>query len=59
MEVSSDPGLGSFTRRGLMVDHGVPCRHLRGTKHRKHRGCKARKEVVEDRETTHLFVMAK
>ena len=40
---------GSFTIRGLMVD----CLHLQipgVTKHRKSRGCKTRKEAVEDRD---------
>ena len=52
--------LGSFTRRWLMVDSVIPAetwgRHL---KHGKSRGCKTRKKVEEDRETTDLFAMVK
>ena len=41
--------LGSFTRRGLMVNHVCPLKKPRGgTKHLKSRGCKTRKEVSSD-----------
>ena len=64
----------SFTRRGLMVDRVwwtvdvdstrsggpcVPCRKWGRKQHARSRGCKTRKEVVEDRETTDLSAMAK
>ena len=47
---------GSFARRGLMMDHVSPAENW-GTKHRNRRGCKTRKEAVEDKETTGLSVM--
>ena len=59
MEVSSDPGFRSFHQKGVDGGSRVPCRNLGGTKHRKSRGCKTIKEVIEDRETTDLSVMAK
>ena len=51
--------LGRFTRRGLMVDWVIPAKNLGETKHRKSKGCKTRKEAVEDRETNDLSVTAK
>ena len=51
----------NFTRKGLMVDHVSPEEIGKGggggTKHGKNRGCKTRKEAVEDGETPDLSVM--
>ena len=43
--------LGSFTRRGLLVERVASCRYLgvEGTKHGEGRGCKTRNEAEEDR----------
>ena len=50
--------LGSFTRSGLMVEVSA-LQKPEVTKRGKSRGCKTRKEVVEDRETTDLSAMGK
>ena len=51
---------GSFTRRELLVNRMLPTDTWgRGINHREGRGCKTRKEVEEDRETTNLSAMAK
>ena len=50
----------SITRRELLVDSMCPAETWReggGAYHRKSRGCKSRKEAVEDSETTDLSVM--
>ena len=55
---------GSFTQRGLMMDH---VHHAEawgvggggGVETRKSGGCKTRKEEVEERQTTDLSVMRK
>ena len=53
MEVSSDPGFRSFHERRIYGGPCVPCRNLgegAGMKHGNSRGCKTRKEAVEDRD---------
>ena len=57
--MSSDSGFLAFHQKGVDGGPGVPCRNLKGTKHGKSRGCKTRKEAVEDRETTDLSAMVK
>ena len=44
--------LGSFTRRGLLVDrmHPADTWEREGTKHGEGRGCKTRNEAEEDRD---------
>ena len=51
--------LGSFTRRGLLVDCVRPADTWGRTNHGEGRGCKSRKEAEEDRENTDLSVMVK
>ena len=60
---------GSFTRRGFLVNCVRTVETWEGggggtgeegrIKHRNSRGCKDRKEAVEDGEATDLFVMVK
>ena len=57
MEVSSEPGFRKFQQKGDDHRPCVPFRNMEGTKHRKSRGCKTRKEVVEDKKTTDLSGM--
>ena len=59
MQVGSDPGFRWFHQNGVNSGSCEPCRNLRGTKHRKSRGCKTRKEAGEDKETTDLSAMVK
>ena len=54
--------LGSFTRRGVMVEHVSPAETWGlgvDTKRGKSKGSKIREEAVENRETADLSVMAK
>ena len=58
MEVSSDSRFWKFHQNGVDGESYAPCRNLRGEKnHGKSRGCKTRKEVVENRETATLSAM--
>ena len=59
MKVSSDPGFWEFHQKRVDGGPCEPCRTLGGTEYGKGRGCKTRKEVVEDREPTDLSAMVK
>ena len=50
---------GSFTRRGLLVDHVFPADTLGRNKARKEQKVLDQKGQVEDRETTNLSAMGK
>ena len=48
--MKSDSGFLEFHQTGVDGGPYVPCRNLEGTKHGKNRGCKTRKEEVEERD---------
>ena len=61
-EVSSDCGFGELHQKEVVGGPRAPCSNPeggRGAKHVSGRGCRTRKEVVENREPTDLPAMGK